>query len=79
MRVETKEYENDFEDFGTFIDNQGKKIKKALKGIGESFGVGAPGGGAAQSPILTPKGKQNGMMAGAMIPAVLPDDLIKQI
>lgn len=79
MKVDLKDYENDFQDFGTFIENQGKKIKKALKGIGESFGVGTPGGGAAKSPILTPKGKQNGMMAGAMIPAVLPDDLIKQM
>ena len=25
LRVETKEYENDFQDFGTFIENQGKK------------------------------------------------------
>jgi len=40
LRVETKEYENDFEDFGTFIDNQGKKIKKALKGIGGVLNVG---------------------------------------
>jgi len=45
LRVETKEYKNDFQDFGTFIENQGKKIKKALKGLGESFGVGTPGGG----------------------------------
>ena len=44
LRVETKEYENDFQDFGTFIENQGKKIKKALKGVGESFGVGTPSG-----------------------------------
>jgi len=79
MKVELQDYENDFQDFGTFIDNQGKKIKKALKGIGESFGVGTPNGGAAQSPILTRKGKQNGIMAGAMIPAVLPDDLIIQM
>ena len=79
LKEETKEYENDFQDFGTFIDNQGKKIKKALKGIGQSFGVGTPGGGAEQSPILTPKRNQNGMMAGAMTQAVIPDDLIKQM
>ena len=40
MKVELKDYENDFQDFGTFIDNQGKKIKKALKGIGGVLNVG---------------------------------------
>ena len=40
MKVELEDYENDFQDFGTFIDNQGKKIKKALKGIGGVLNVG---------------------------------------
>ncbi len=40
MKVELQDYENDFQDFGTFIDNQGKKIKKALKGIGGVLNVG---------------------------------------
>lgn len=45
LKVETKDYENDFQDFGTFIENQGKKIKKSLSAIGDAFGVGAPSGG----------------------------------
>jgi hypothetical protein len=40
MKVDIEEYENDFQDFGTFIDNQGKKIKKALKSIGGALNVG---------------------------------------
>mgnify|MGYP003111902781 CR=1 FL=1 len=40
MKTDLKDYENDFQDFGTFIDNQGKKIKKALKGIGVALNVG---------------------------------------
>jgi hypothetical protein len=77
MKVELQDYENDFQDFGTFIENQGEKIKKALKGIGDFFGVKTPSGGAAL-PTVTPE-RPKGMMAGAMIPAVLPDDLIIQM
>jgi hypothetical protein len=40
MKVELQDYENDFQDFGTFIENQGEKIKKALKGIGGVLNVG---------------------------------------
>ena len=47
LKVETKEYENDFQDFGTFIENQAGKIKTALSGVGDSFGVG--GGGTSQT------------------------------
>ena len=46
MKVELEEYENDFQDFGTFIDNQGKKIKKALKGIGGALNVGGGSSGS---------------------------------
>ena len=51
MKVDLKDYENDFQDFGTFIGNQGKKIKKALKGIGESLnlGGGSSGGGTTNT------------------------------
>ena len=45
LKVDTKDYENDFQDFGTFITNQGKKIKNVLSGIGDAFNVGAPSGG----------------------------------
>ena len=51
MKVDLKDYENDFQDFGTFIGNQGKKIKKALKDIGESLnlGGGSSGGGTTNT------------------------------
>ena len=51
MKTDLQDYENDFQDFGTFIDNQGKKIKKALQDIGESLnlGGGSSGGGSTQS------------------------------
>ena len=56
MKVDLKDYENDFQDFGTFIGNQGKKIKKALKGIGESLnlGGGSSGGGITNTQNLAP-------------------------
>ena len=53
LKVETKEYENDFQDFGTFIENQAGKIKKALSGVGDSFGVGGVvGGSQPQAPTF---------------------------
>ena len=54
LKVETKEYENDFQDFGTFIGNQGEKIKKSLSGIGDALGVGAPSGGGGGSQPQAP-------------------------
>ena len=56
MKVDLKDYENDFQDFGTFIGNQGKKIKKALKDIGESLnlGGGSSGGGITNTQNLAP-------------------------
>ena len=56
MKTDLQDYENDFQDFGTFIGNQGKKIKKALKGIGESLnlGGGSSGGGITNTQNLAP-------------------------
>ena len=45
LKEDTKEYENEFQDFGTFITNQGKKIKNVFSDIGDAFNVGAPSGG----------------------------------
>ena len=56
LKVETKEYKNDFQDFSTFIGNQAGKIKRVLGGIGDAFGVGAPsGGGGGESQPQAPK------------------------
>ena len=54
LKVDTKDYENDFQDFGTFISNQGKKIKNVLSGIGNAFNVGAPSGGGGGETQLGP-------------------------
>jgi len=64
MKVELQDYENDFQDFGTFIDNQGKKIKKALKGIGGALNVGGSSGSQRDSsnlPTISKKGTGGGM------------------
>ena len=83
MKDDLKDFEHDFDDFGTFMENQGEKIKNVLFGIGESLNLGGgPSGGDSTSTTkspLTPKRNQPGMMAGAMTQAVLPDDLIKQM
>ena len=54
LKVDTKDYENDFQDFGTFITNQGKKIKNVLSGIGDAFNIGAPIGGGGGETQLGP-------------------------
>tara|TARA_R110002012_G_scaffold92497_2_gene224593 strand:+ start:3237 stop:5285 length:2049 start_codon:yes stop_codon:yes gene_type:complete len=65
MKVDIEEYENDFQDFGTFIDNQGKKIKKALKGIGGALNVGGGSSGSKSDspnlPTISKKGTGGGM------------------
>lgn len=56
LKEDTKDYENEFQDFGTFITNQGKKIKNVFSGIGDAFNVGAPsGGGGGESQPQAPK------------------------
>jgi len=52
MKDDLKDYEHDFDDLGTFIDNQGKKIKKVLKDISEALNLGGGGSGGEKS---TPK------------------------
>ena len=51
MKTELQDYENDFQDFGTFIDNQGKKIKKSIKNIAGALnlGGGSSGGGTSNT------------------------------
>ena len=61
MKTDLQDYENDFQDFGTFIDNQGKKIKKALKGIGESLNLGGGSNGTQNdSSNFTPIQRKSG-------------------
>ena len=55
LKEDTKDYENEFQDFGTFITNQGKKIKNVLSGIGDAFNVGGEGGGGGESQPQAPK------------------------
>ena len=53
LKEETKEYENEFDDFGTFIKNQGEKIKNALRGVGESLNLGGGINGGISTPMGT--------------------------
>ena len=81
MKVDLKDYENDFQDFGTFIDNQGKKIKKALKDISGALNLGGGGsgggsqggsGGGSEDP------KTKNQPKGFMGPPI-PDDVLKRL
>jgi|LUMP01.1.fsa_nt_gb uncharacterized membrane protein YvlD (DUF360 family) len=49
LKVDTKDYETDFQDFGTFIESQAGKIKNALSGIGDAIGTGSGAGGGEES------------------------------
>jgi hypothetical protein len=75
--IATGEYEHEFKGFG---ESMGNTIDKILPKFREFFKAlqGGGGGKKAALPTITPK-RPKGMMAGAMIPAVLPDDLLKQI
>lgn len=77
LKVETKEYKNEFQDFTTFIENQGNKIKNALTGIGDSFGVGTPGGDGKTLRTIPLKTNEKG--TPLMSQAVIPDDLLNQM
>ncbi len=57
LKVEVKDFENDFQDFGTFIDNQGKKIKKALQDISGALNLGGSGGGSEGEKSIPKSGK----------------------
>jgi hypothetical protein len=75
--IATGEYEHEFKGFG---ESMGNTIDKILPKFREFFKAlqGGTSGKKAALPTITPK-RPKGMMAGAMIPAVLPDDLIKQM
>jgi len=75
--IATGEYENEFKGFG---ESMGNTIDKILPKFREFFKAlqGGTGGKKAALPTITPK-RPKGMTAGAMIPAVLPNDLIIQM
>lgn len=80
MKTEVDDYETEFDDLTTFLENQGKKIQKTFKDLGKSLNVGGPSKvttSTSSIPAAIPKRqiKQPGMMAGAMTQAVLPKDL----
>ena len=58
LKGETKEYEIEFQDFATFIGNQGEKIKKSLAKVGDAFGVGSDFGGGG---VVTPQTQKSGL------------------
>jgi len=67
LKVETKEYENDFTDFGTSIKNQAKQIKEALNfdltsGLGGGTVTGT-GGAAEKQKTLTPATPLQGFLS----------------
>jgi hypothetical protein len=77
--IETDDYKHDFEDFTTFMGRQGDRLKKALKGVGESLGVGGvPSGGDVAPTLKTIPSKKPSSSFGVMTPVELPDDLKKE-
>jgi len=75
--IETDDYKHDFEDFTTFMGRQGDRLKKFLKGVGESLGVGGDISTAPKFQKIPSKKPSSSF--GVMTPAVIPDDLLKQM
>jgi len=71
--IETDDYKHDFEDFTTFMGRQGDRLKKFLKGVGESLGVGGDISTAPKFQRIPSKKPTSSF--GVMTPAVIPDDL----
>ena len=71
--IETDDYKHDFEDFTTFMGRQGDRLKKFLKGVGESLGVGGDISTAPKFQRIPSKKPTSSF--GVMTPVELPDDL----
>jgi len=74
--IETDDYKHDFEDFTTFMGRQGDRLKKFLKGVGESLGVGGDISTAPKFQRIPSKKPSSSF--GVMTPVELPDDLKKE-
>ena len=77
LKDDVKDFENDFEDFDTFIENQGKKISKVLQNFtgGLNLGGGGSGGGSGGGNE-DPKTKNQPQ--GVMGPPI-PEDVLKRL
>ena len=78
LKVETKDYEHEFKSFG---DSMEDTIDKIVPKFGELFRAmgGGTGGAVKGLPTVKAKTPKQGMMAGAMVKAVIPDDLLEQM
>jgi len=78
LKVETKDYEHEFKSFG---DSMSNTIDKIVPKFGELFRAmgGGTGGAVKGLPTVKAKTPKQGMMAGAMVKAVIPDDLLEQM
>jgi TP901 family phage tail tape measure protein len=63
MKVEIDDFENDFDDFGTFMERQGERVKGVLGDIANSLNLGGPsGGGEATSNVTTSTNTSQGIL-----------------
>ena len=77
MKVEIDDFENDFDDFGTFMERQGKRVKGALGDIAKSFNLGGPSGSTTTNKT-TPNSNPS-QPQGIMGPHPLPDDFFDDL
>jgi len=78
LKVETKDYEHEFKEFGESISNTIDKIAPKFGELFRAMG-GGTGGAVKGLPTVKAKTPKHGMMAGAMVKAVIPDDLLEQM
>lgn len=80
MKVEIDDFENDFDDFGTFMERQGERVKGVLGDIANSLNLGGPSGSTTTNKT-TPKSntsKPQGIMGPHPLPDNFFDDLKKE-
>lgn len=75
LKVETKEYEHEFKDFGTSIENSLKKVLPLITKFNEGIGLGSGGGKKETFTPLESKGTKKTDLPATLEKVEMPEDL----
>jgi hypothetical protein len=79
LKVETKEYENEFNDFGTSIKNSLEKVLPLINKFNKGIGLGSGGGKKETFTPLESKGTKKTDLPATLEKVEMPDDLDNSI